>query len=289
MANLEKEGLERLWGYIVKRTNAIGKQTINEAKKYTDSEINEVKKYTDSEITELVGDSPVSDQIDAAVRAIPQVDWNQSNETAADFIKNKPFGETTTTKDAITWDGNTDGLECVMGMAYHVSSATPTLADFQKGGAISAYINGQTIEYPFTSENVIDIGVMGTGKDVIMVECEAGVILVALKAGGYFTVIEEDINVSFAKAGIYLSKFDNDYLSSLTINDYTFTETEITPIPTKYLEPFDYNEGSNSLEVDFTNITEPNFSIPEMGYFYKISDEVLTADDLIKSTVTFAG
>lgn len=39
-----------------------------------------------------------------------QPDWNQTDETAADFIKNKPFGDTPTGGDTLTWDGNTEGV-----------------------------------------------------------------------------------------------------------------------------------------------------------------------------------
>ena len=37
-------------------------------------------------------------------------DWNQNDETALNYIKNKPFGEYRKFQD-ITWDGNSDGLE----------------------------------------------------------------------------------------------------------------------------------------------------------------------------------
>lgn len=40
--------------------------------------------------------------VDNAVAAIPQIDWNQNDETAKDYIKNKPFGEK---RFEITWDG----------------------------------------------------------------------------------------------------------------------------------------------------------------------------------------
>lgn len=46
------------------------------------------------ELQGLVGDgSSVQEQITNAIASIPQVDWNQLDSTAADYIKNKPFGE----------------------------------------------------------------------------------------------------------------------------------------------------------------------------------------------------
>lgn len=53
------------------------------------------------EIKTLVGETPVSEQIEAAIAGIQEVeipeqvqsDWNQTESTAVDYIKNKPFGE----------------------------------------------------------------------------------------------------------------------------------------------------------------------------------------------------
>lgn len=39
-----------------------------------------------------------------------QSDWNQTDSSAADFIKNKPFGDMPTGGDTLYWDGNTEGL-----------------------------------------------------------------------------------------------------------------------------------------------------------------------------------
>lgn len=57
-----------------------------------------------------------------AIAAIPQDDWSQNDSTAADFIKNKPFGEEKT--DTLTWDGNTDGKE---GIAATADGANVTI------------------------------------------------------------------------------------------------------------------------------------------------------------------
>ena len=62
-------------------------------------------------------------------------DWNQTDSSAADFIKNKPFGESPTGGDTLYWDGNTEGLVPVdltgiLGQVYYkVSSSTPTTDD----------------------------------------------------------------------------------------------------------------------------------------------------------------
>lgn len=49
-----------------------------------------------------------------------QSDWNQNDETASDYIKNRPFY--TINMDSITWDGNTDGkITTEKGFYYLVS------------------------------------------------------------------------------------------------------------------------------------------------------------------------
>lgn len=42
----------------------------------------------------LVGDTSVATQISEAIAEIPQSDWNQTDETAVDYIKNKPLAPT---------------------------------------------------------------------------------------------------------------------------------------------------------------------------------------------------
>ena len=41
---------------------------------------------------QLVGDTSVAEQINTAIDAVPQPDWNQNDDTAADYIKNKTHG-----------------------------------------------------------------------------------------------------------------------------------------------------------------------------------------------------
>lgn len=51
-----------------------------------------------------------------------QSDWNQNDETASDYIKNKPFYQEAGYED-ITWDGNTDGKTVFDNTHYLVSTS----------------------------------------------------------------------------------------------------------------------------------------------------------------------
>ena len=65
-------------------------------KSYVDNQDAANKTYTDTEINKvsaLIGDKSVADQITEAISAIPQPDLNQTDETAPDYIKNKPTVE----------------------------------------------------------------------------------------------------------------------------------------------------------------------------------------------------
>lgn len=58
-----------------------------------DAALTSAKAYTDTKIATQVGDLPVSNQISNALANLPQPDWDQSDETASDYIKNRTHYE----------------------------------------------------------------------------------------------------------------------------------------------------------------------------------------------------
>lgn len=138
-------------------------------------------------------------------------------------ITNKPFGETTVIADALTWDGNTDGLYNVMGMFYHISESIPTLEELQQGGM--GYLNqeGMVQEIPFDDGYVTDTGV--------------GIIIVA----DYVYVVSEDgatleDGLTFEKRGIYFPNMGGTYVEKMTINNYKFSVTTVKKIDPKFID-----------------------------------------------------
>ena len=81
---------------------------------------------------EMVGDVAVSTQIDNAISAIPQADWNQNDTTAVDYIENRPFYESITD---YTWDGNTEGRDTYGGYVK-ISDDTPTPETLLNGAVL---------------------------------------------------------------------------------------------------------------------------------------------------------
>lgn len=194
------------------------------------------------------------------------------NPIPVDYLpESHQFYETSTSTDVLTWDGNTDGLESVTDQLYRVSGAVPTLEDLQNGGTCIVNLSGVENTMEFTSDNVTD-----TGTGVIIV---ADFVFIVTADGADLE------GIAFPKAGIYFGKADLDedgtidYVSKLTINGYTFKSTEIKKLHSKYLEPFDYVEGSETVSIDL----EEGFVVNQI---YKLTDDVLTTTELAQAVIT---
>lgn len=71
-----------------------------------------------------------------------QSDWNQTDSSAADFIKNKPFGDMPTGGDTLYWDGNTEGLEVYNNILFKVSDKHITREQLANGYSTVIYEDG---------------------------------------------------------------------------------------------------------------------------------------------------
>lgn len=136
-----------------------------------------------------------------------QSDWNQTDSSAADFIKNKPFGDMPTGGDTLYWDGNTEGLVCVEDMFYKVSDNVPTMDDLANGAIISA-TDGIREEIPM--DDIIDY--RSEGIPVIFV--------------GYLMLIALEDNITnfdfpLPEKGIYFGAGNGIYVELFTIPGYT--------------------------------------------------------------------
>ena len=145
-------------------------------------------------------------------------------------------------KETITWDGDTTGratLEALnpdWNFLYHVSNTIPTLEDLSNGG----FANIEPSQsFEFTLQNITDLS---EGNRFI------------LSIGSIFIISDIIEQMIGCPAGIYFGKIDTEYISSFTINNYTFVEkeTKIKTIDPKYL-PKDFGGGSNLPEVNVDN------------------------------------
>lgn len=181
-----------------------------------------------------------------------QADWNQTDETAADFIKNKPFGYYPTGSDTLTWDGNTEGKECLFDMMYKVSDAVLTVEDFANG--FSVVVDGNTADFP--ADCCIDDGILLLSSDPTDPDA---IPLAAIVSES----VAADVGVS---AGVYFLYFDLSVMGGellmiekLTVPGYAgFAYNK--QIEKQYLPP-----------IDTGNVRFPVFYIKETGdkYIYK--------------------
>lgn len=121
-----------------------------------------------------------------------QTDWNQMDETAPDFLKNKPFGEVY--GDTVTFNGKTYGVTNVLGKMFKVSDAVPTYDDIAKGG----YVVTNEVKYFFTRSDfpkddvVLPSGVIVLGPIYIIPSDMAG-------------VEDPDMKIIFPESGTYFT------------------------------------------------------------------------------------
>lgn len=136
-----------------------------------------------------------------------QTDWNQMDETAPDFLKNKPFWDMLTGGNTLYWDGNTDGLVNQLDTFYKVSDSIVSMDDLA---------NGCTVVQDGYTENL--------PVDAIM-ELVSGIITTAISSVWF--VAEQGVGVDlgdgliFTESGVYFMAVNGGYVSSLTIPGYT--------------------------------------------------------------------
>lgn len=215
-----------------------------------------------------------------------QPDWNQNDETKPDFVKNKPFGETTVAGDTLVWDGNTEGHVVVTNDALgislvHVSDTVPTLDDIENGGAIHGSSGEESAEITFTADDlIVTDGVITHVNFAFVVVSEDNTSFVAVEQ------MPDQTTMLMPKKGVYFPNVPGEIVvDKFTIPGYTgFTRTEIKTIDTKYLpEHLQFGE-----EVGDTLVWDGSWTVEELvgEVFAPISDVVITKDD-VRNGLTF--
>ena len=135
---------------------------------------------------------------------IPKPDWNQTDDTKADYIKNRPFYEDTLVN--ITWDGDTIGktevnLTSVLGFnVYLVSDYAPSVEDLT-GSTVTVYDGSSSMEFSVKS--------VQTPSDNIIIVLD-GYAFVILKDNSEFN------GIVFPSKGTYFANGGETYVSRIT-------------------------------------------------------------------------
>ena len=182
-----------------------------------------------------------------------QPDWEQNDETAADYVKNRPGGFSTFTEEEIqiqrgttnhvNW-GSGGGLQWYL---YHSSDEIPTKEELAGAtytgtmapqGASNVYDAGDKCYYADTRSSID----RGNAPPYAIVVTEAGTVVWGL---------------TFPKAGVYLPQGTASYIPNpIQIDTLTYTKKTETPhaFPAKYIPPLE------PLTVTFTQGDDGNWS-----------------------------
>lgn len=223
----------------------------------------------------------------SAMSHVPQADWNQNDETAKDYIKNKPFGETTVMGDTLTWDGNTEGLTIVNDnmpiMGYLVSNVAPTFEQLKNGVTIvKKNFNGDEIErLEFSYEEIMEEYAPESDQIIL------GQVFIQMN-DLYYTASdlvdgEWVPSEKVSPKGMWLHvdcEFEN-YIAEVQIHGAKlFETTEIKKIPTEYL-PDGVGYDTREVKVykyEWDRILDGKETVEIYGSVYvKVSDEPIPA------------
>lgn len=188
---------------------------------------------------------------------ILQADWNQDDETAKDFVKNRTHyeekytcGSATVENGVLKWDGNTDGLESIpdnfwltsmMGKTYYrVYTEIPEWLTVESVGTITNVNNvtgGCVFEVCFDANPDILMSKDYNNPEGFVDFADFSLIVV-LKDNSTFS-LEGLEDCVIPKKGIYWHEYNDenpDYkMASLTIDEHSFEEGVVMQLDEKYI------------------------------------------------------
>ena len=233
--------------------------------------------------------------------ATVQVDWNQNDETAQDYIKNRPFYENETI--AYEWDGSTDGREVTgfpeendLHVAYKISD---TILSIEEISAMTVYNNkGEVVDLLWEDSGTgFYIGGMTIdNKNAIykypMIWCMSSLDGVPEgyfpSTGVYFTVLNDTYISRIVQDNSYVSPFmerllqpdwnESDPSKKGYIKNRPFSDEVVAEIPS-VTYTFDGNlEGREAILIEEAEDLKV--------YLVKISDDILSYEQLIGGNIT---
>lgn len=187
------------------------------------------------------------------------------------------FYEKTASTDVLTWDGSMDGSIAMGDGSYFVKLADtiPTLEDLANGGTVVVKLSGSETTIEFTSY----VDLTGEGVPYWIATNDSWEDDMSMCCPMIFHADYSENGLTATK-GIYAYYIADTIVPvSFTINGYTFDLTKIKKLKGKYLEPFNYVEGSETVSIDL----EYGFVANQIC---KLTDEVLTASELAQAVIT---
>ena len=189
-----------------------------------------------------------------------QPDWNQSDETAADYIKNKPFGSTYTEEDILEETTITQFIEGLGGLI-----TTPPKGDLSKGLTYQVTYNGTLYNCVAYEANFQGVTVIALGNGALVgkpSEEPFGIVCVPSEMvsafGAYMVVTPFDgatqITTSISGLSETIYKIDNKYIQHN--NSYIVNSSQTGALRTVTAYP----EQENDYTAGFASFAEGNWT-----------------------------
>lgn len=258
-------------------------------------QLDEVKEEV-SELGLLIGDTSVSEQINTALQE-SVADWNQTDETAADYIKNKThYDSRSIVEGAISWEHSYD-TPLEQDGTEKIADAPIDLESLKKLSIISTYTAGtddagnqiiETWEFQSESNTIVDtssdaglsdgslVGITYYNDDtdcllIYVATDEAAAMLGAPSSGLFMETYSGDIsyNVSIDVATGELKTLDLKYLPNSIQADWTQTdETQLDYVKNRTHYEEVTQESIEGVELSW-NIGQDHDTIPfELGQIW---------------------
>ena len=217
-----------------------------------------------------------------------QTDWLQNDDTAPDFLKNKPFGEFK--GDTLTWEFDRDSLDFDSlpgGFYVKVSDAVVTMDDLVNGTLIDLSTLGEGVIKLLPEDSGVEIAdgiIMGAdGLFVYISDSGVGVVIdgtIFPESGVYVTaeIFEGALTIPGFNEFIALNKMDDKYLPNICVKQTVL-----------YLSGgMLYKDGEYQEALTYNNLIDIAFS----GNRVRIRDEVIFFEgisiDLSHGAVVYA-
>lgn len=182
-----------------------------------------IQQYIDNSIDGLASE----EYVDNAVAALPQVDWNQNDETARDYIKNRPFYENKIA--LVEWDGNIEGREYIYMdneasfYMVKVNDSIYTKEELSHDIVIGVSVDGDNYTIPISEFIVTEI------PGALVLEGEVLILFVSS-----YEICAQETGMPFTSNGTYFFKNNAGYISDLSRID--LKKIEVKFLPDKVLE-----------------------------------------------------
>lgn len=239
---LNKDGLILLWSHIQEFVNSAVSSKAD--KDYVDEQIAAIPTPDVSgQINEHNTDEEAHADIRAAIAALEgsggtgggsvQPDWEQNDEAALDYIKNRPFYDTRSVVDTtITFDGNMDGKEAVnMGDPFYLVKVSDKIINSSEmiGGTMSIFSEGNIESYEIEDYMIFSQYPLDVIDECIFICHEETAMndTTTLTPGIWFMCINVD-----GISGVYVSSMSNQLV-----------EGELKTIDPKYITTPDWNKN----------------------------------------------